>query len=273
MHLIKDVWGTISQLVNNKPQLNYLSADKLLEVLIVRVWKHKNDNVPKHCVRNFLKSSSIDRLAFLRGFSEVAYNTLTQMLNSGQFYLDAPLLMDSSFYRYVSQFFTEAYAKMPQDELTRHLKLFLESVCRWIDYDQALPAFLFVFKQLRQQTRFYGPHEIRLTIDLIRKVYFNLHVRKRWQVVDCLLECLRHLSPEVTHEDLFLLIEAIPEEAYRWNFIHDSDVLNEPGELLTKYNARYIGDKHRPIHDAFLIRERLECALRHISNDGALQRS
>jgi len=68
VHLIKDVWGSISLLVNNKPPLNYISAEKLLEVIIVRVWKHSNDNVPKHCVREFLKSTSIDRLAFLRAY-------------------------------------------------------------------------------------------------------------------------------------------------------------------------------------------------------------
>jgi len=112
VHLIKDVWESISLLVNTKPVLKYFPAGKLLEVLIVRVWKHKNDNVPKHCVRDFLKSASIDRLAFLRGYPEVAYHTFTQMLNSGQFYQDSPLLLDSTFYRYVSGFFSEAYAKM-----------------------------------------------------------------------------------------------------------------------------------------------------------------
>lgn len=115
VHLIKDVWGSISLMVNSKPALKYIPAEKLLEVLILRVWKHKNDNVPKHCVRDFLKSTSIDRLVFLRSYQHVAYGTLTQMLNSGQFYQDAPLLMDSSFYRYVSTFFCMAYNQMPDE--------------------------------------------------------------------------------------------------------------------------------------------------------------
>jgi hypothetical protein len=41
--------------------------------------------------------------------------------------------------------------KMPtSEELSRHLKMFLQSVAKWIDYDQALPAFLLVFKYLKR---------------------------------------------------------------------------------------------------------------------------
>lgn len=125
----------------------------------------------------------------------------------------------------------------------------------WIDYDQALPAFLLVFKNLKRRVRFYGKNELEMTVRLLKKIYYNLHVRKRWQVVDCLLECLRHLRIEVTCEDLLGLVEALPNESYGWAFIHDKDVLEQPGDnLLDKYNALYTGDKHRPTHDTLLIK-------------------
>jgi hypothetical protein len=56
VHLIKDVWSNISIIVNNPIKLNYIDCGVLLEILFVKVWKHKNENVPKHCIRDFLRS-------------------------------------------------------------------------------------------------------------------------------------------------------------------------------------------------------------------------
>lgn len=111
-----------------------------------------------------------------------------------------------------------------------------------------------------------------MTVELIRKVYYNLHVRKRWQIIDGFLECLRHLSPEVKSEDLLGLVSTIPNEAYGWSFIHDQKVLQSPGSnLLEKYNACYTGDKYRPVHDIFLIRERLEYTFKSLCSKGSLE--
>lgn len=81
---------------------------ELLNIILLKVWKHKNDNVPKNCIKAFLKSKAIDRVGLLRKHPEVAFCTLMKILNSGQFYLDAPQIMDSKFSASVTSFFASA---------------------------------------------------------------------------------------------------------------------------------------------------------------------
>lgn len=63
-------------------------------------------------------------------------------------------------------------------------------------------------------------------VAFLQKVYKNVHMRKRWQMVSGILECLgRFLSPDVTFKELIRVVLVIPDEAYRWKFIHDDGEL------------------------------------------------
>ena len=77
------------------------------------------------------------------------------ILNSGQFYLDCPLQKDSKFFSYVWRFFSVPYNQMDPQTLSHHLSLFLTSISQHITYDQALPAFLMVFKHVLRQVPFF----------------------------------------------------------------------------------------------------------------------
>lgn len=60
VHLIKDLWEQFVALCNSKTKLNYISLDTLMGILIKKVTSHSNDNIPKNCIRDFLKSEKID---------------------------------------------------------------------------------------------------------------------------------------------------------------------------------------------------------------------
>ena len=56
----------------------------------------------------------------------------------------------------------------------------------------------------------------------MHKVYRNVHMRKRWQIVNGIVECLsRFLSPSVSFRELIGCVLAIPDETYAWRFVHD----------------------------------------------------
>lgn len=113
VHLIKDVWDQVVHLANSDARSHLFPTSQLLDIVLLKIWKHKNENVPKNCIRSFLKNSNIDRVGLLSRHPQVAYTTLMKILNSGQFYADALNVMDSKFSSYVTTFFLAAFNGLP----------------------------------------------------------------------------------------------------------------------------------------------------------------
>ena len=49
-------------------------------------------------------------------------------------------------------------------------------------------------------------------VAFINKIYRSVHMRKRWQIINGVVECLlRFLSPDVTFRELITMILSIPD--------------------------------------------------------------
>lgn len=94
-----------------------------------------------------------------------------------------------------------------------------------------------VFNHINKEVGFFGKEEIGIVVMLVEKVYKNVHMRKRWQIVGGILECLRRFRGDgIEFEDLVKVVGVIPDEAYRWKFIHDDD---EGEDQKKRYSHRF----------------------------------
>lgn len=69
-------------------------------------------------------------------------------------------------------------------------------------------------------------------------------MRKRWQIIDSMVDCLGHLAEEVGFGEVLGFVRGVPEEVYEWRFIHDEEVGKE-------------GFGHPDGHQTFLLIPRL----------------
>ena len=74
VHLIKDLWEQFTILCNSKTELNYIPLDTLMGILLRKVAEHSNQNIPKNCIRDLLKSETIDLVNFFTKHEHVVYN-------------------------------------------------------------------------------------------------------------------------------------------------------------------------------------------------------
>lgn len=86
----------------------------------------------------------------------MAYGIFIEMLNSGQFYTDSLLLMDSSFYKHIGKFYASAFEVMEEQQQKKHLNTYFNSVADKINNDQAIPAFMLPFKNMKIKCRFFN---------------------------------------------------------------------------------------------------------------------
>ena len=193
-----------------------------MQIILRKVATHSNENTPKNCIRDLLKSPSIDLDILFNHHLTVVYDHVIPILNIGHFYADSSLQKDSKFFSYVFKFFSRAYNLMDNKTLTMHLTLFLKGIIDHITYDQALPAFLLVFKHLETPIAFFTKSQVNILVAFFNKVYRNVHMRKRWQIIDAIVECLeKFLLPEVGFKELLTIVLTIPDEAYQWRFVQD----------------------------------------------------
>lgn len=195
VHLIKDVWPSFYSLIDAS-QPAVFSNSELLQLILLKLESHENNNVIKHCLHELLKNGDH---SFFVSEPATIYNRLIPMLNLGVHYLDAMFHMDSKMYQLIAQFFLRFYndVGVPAEVLEQHLGWFLDAILKLDNFDHALVALLLVFQGQNRKTEFLTKALLERSSKLCHNAYARYPIRKRCQMIDSLLSLVRnHRNPK-----------------------------------------------------------------------------
>ena len=151
---------------------------------------HENSNVIKSCLHELLQNEQSNRI--FENTPSVVYNSLIRMLNLGVHYLDCMFHMDSKMYPLISNFFLR-FVNAPHlsvATLHQHLSWLFDAILSKSNYDHALIALLMVFLQQRKRTQFLTRDLLESSKYLLTSGYSRYPIRKRFQLVDSLLNLI-----------------------------------------------------------------------------------
>lgn len=105
MHLVKDIWGRFYYLCRNSSnskkceEYHTFPVSALLHIILKKVERHSNHNVPKYCIQSLLAAGPEDTTPIFEHLKSTVYGSLLQILNTGTHYGDCPHFhQDSKMY-------------------------------------------------------------------------------------------------------------------------------------------------------------------------------